>query len=310
MDNNLVSQSNDLVTASYIMSVSEKELLLACISKIDSRTNRPDRVTKQTTFIISIEIMKDLFYKDTNRDNAYRDLKKSADRLFDREVTIKLEGNKKLRTRFVSSVLFDPDESQITVTFAEEILPYLTELSVNFTKYKLHEVAELSSSHSIRLYELIVMWINQYQYSKELDLGEFKDIMGVQSKYKQFGQLRQFVIDKAIEDINEKTNYSVSVSYKKIRRSYVSLTLKFHKKTLDKLTNKDGTLSLSAIQSIVDSVQFMNDYNDHPSISYEGKQHIDVFKREMVYIIQREPESFNKPNKKLESYLPKIKQGD
>ena len=310
MDNNLVSQSNDLVTASYIMSVSEKELLLACISKIDSRTNRPDRVTKQTTFIISIEIMKDLFYKDTNRDNAYRDLKKSADRLFDREVTIKLEGNKKLRTRFVSSVLFDPDESQITVTFAEEILPYLTELSVNFTKYKLHEVAELSSSHSIRLYELIVMWINQYQYSKELDLGEFKDIMGVQSKYKQFGQLRQFVIDKAIEDINEKTNYSVSVSYKKIRRSYVSLTLKFHKKTLDKLTNKDGTLSPSAIQSIVDSVQFMNDYNDHPSISYEGKQHIDVFKREMVYIIQREPESFNKPNKKLESYLPKIKQGD
>lgn len=310
MDNNLVSQSNDLVTASYIMSVSEKELLLACISKIDSRTNRPDRVTKQTTFTISIETMKDLFYKDTNRDNAYRDLKKSADRLFDREVTIKLEGNKKLRTRFVSSVLFDPDESQITVTFAEEILPYLTELSVNFTKYKLHEVAELSSSHSIRLYELIVMWINQYQYSKELDLGEFKDIMGVQSKYKQFGQLRQFVIDKAIEDINEKTNYSVSVSYKKIRRSYVSLTLKFHKKTLDKLTNKDGTLSPSAIQSIVDSVQFMNDYNDHPSISYEGKQHIDVFKREMVHIIQREPESFNKPNKKLESYLPKVKQGD
>ena len=309
MDNNLVSQSNDLVTASYIMSVSEKELLLACISKIDSRTNRPDRVTKQTKFTISIETIKDLFYKDTNRDNAYRDLKKSADRLFDREVTIKLEGNKKLRTRFVSSVLFDPDESQITVTFAEEILPYLTELSVNFTKYKLYEVAELSSSHSIRLYELIVMWINQYQYSKELDLGEFKDIMGVQSKYKQFGQLRQFVIDKAIEDINEKTNYSVSVSYKKIRRSYVSLTLSFHKKTLDKLTSKDGTLSPSAIQSIVDSVQFMNDYNDHPSISYEGKQHIDVFKREMVHIIQREPESFNKPNKGLESYLPNIKQG-
>jgi hypothetical protein len=56
-------------------------------------------------------------------------------------------------------------------------------------------------------------------------------------------------------------------------------------------------------------VQFMNDYNDHPSISYEGKQHVDVFKREMIHIIQREPESFNKPNKGLESYLPNIKQG-
>lgn len=309
MEDNLVTQSNELVSASYIMSVSEKELLLACISKIDSRPNRPDQVTKQTKFTISVDTMKELFYEDTNRDNAYRDLKKSADRLFDREVTIKLEDNKTLRTRFVSGVVFDPDEAQITVTFAEDILPYLTELSVNFTKYRLHEVAELSSVHAIRLYELIVMWTNQYQYSKELDLNEFKEIMGVQSKYKQFGQLRQFVIDKAIEEINEKTNYKVSVSYKKVKRSYVSLKLKFHKKILDKIANKDGSLSQDTIQAIVDNVQFMNDYNDHPSLSYDGKMNTDTFKREMFNIIQREPESFNKSNKALESYLPKVSQG-
>ncbi|MBE0443502.1 replication initiation protein [Psychrobacter sp. FME13] len=309
MEDNLVTQSNELVSASYIMSVSEKELLLACISKIDSRPNRPDQVTKQTKFTISVDTMKELFYEDTNRDNAYRDLKKSADRLFDREVTIKLEDNKTLRTRFVSGVVFDPDEAQITVTFAEDILPYLTELSVNFTKYRLHEVAELSSVHAIRLYELIVMWTNQYQYSKELDLNEFKEIMGVQSKYKQFGQLRQFVIDKAIEEINEKTNYKVSVSYKKVKRSYVSLKLKFHKKILDKIANKDGSLSQDTIQAIVDNVQFMNDYNDHPSLSYDGKMNTDTFKREMFNIIQREPESFKKSNKTLESYLPKVSQG-
>jgi len=54
-------------------------------------------------------------------------------------------------------------------------------------------------------------------------------------------------------------------------------------------------------------VQFMNDYNNHPSLSYDGKMQTDAFKREMINIIQREPESFNKPNKALESYLPKIK---
>ena len=309
MKDNLVTQSNDLVSASYIMSVSEKELLLACISKIDSRPNRPEQVTKQTKFTITVDTMKELFYKDTNKDNAYRDLKKSADRLFDREVTIKLGDNKTLRTRFVSGVLFDPDEAQITVTFAEDILPYLTELSVNFTKYRLHEVAELSSVHAIRLYELIVMWTNQYQYSKELDLNEFKEIMGVQNKYKQFGQLRERVVETAINEINEKTNYKVSVNYKKVKRSYVSLKLKFHKKILDKIANKDGSLSQDTIQAIVDNVQFMNDYNDHPSLSYDGKMNTDTFKREMFNIIQREPESFNKSNKALESYLPKVSQG-
>lgn len=309
MKDNLVTQSNDLVSASYIMSVSEKELLLACISKIDSRPNRPEQVTKQTKFTISIDTMKELFYKDTNRDNAYRDLKKSADRLFDREVTIKLDNNKTLRTRFVSGIVFDPDQAQITVTFAEDILPYLTELSVNFTKYRLHEVAELSSVHAIRLYELIIMWTNQYQYSKELDLNEFKEIMGVQNKYKQFGQLRERVIETAINEINEKTNYKVNVSYKKVRRSYVSLTLKFHKKILDKIANKDGTLSEDTIKSIVNNLQFMKDYNDHSSLSYQGKTETEAFKREMFQIIQKEPESFNKKNKGLASYLAPIKQG-
>lgn len=307
MENNLVSQSNDLVSASYVMSVGEKELLLACISKIDSRPNRENEVTKQTKFIISVDTMKNLFYKDTTRGNAYRDLKKAADRLFDREVTIRLDKNKRLRTRFVSGVLFDPDNAEITVTFAEDILPYLTELSANFTKYRLHEVAELSSVHAIRLYELIVMWTNQYQYSKVLDLHDFKEIMGVADKYKKFSQLRERVIDKAIEEINEKTNYTVSVSYKKVVRTYTSMNLKFYKKTLNKIADKDGTLSQDKIKSIVDNVQFMNDYNDHPSLSYQGKMDTPTFKREMMHIIQREPESFNKKNKSLDSYLPAIK---
>jgi hypothetical protein len=68
-------------------------------------------------------------------------------------------------------------------------------------------------------------------------------------------------------------------------------------------------LSEDKIKSIVDNVQFMNDYNDHPGLSYDGKMSTDSFKREMINLIQREPESFNKPNKALESYLPKVSQG-
>lgn len=307
MKNNLISQSNDLVTASYSMSINEKELLLACISKIDSRPDRPEQVTPKTKFIVSVDTMKELFFTEKTRDNAYRDIKNAGNRLFEREVTIKLGGNEYLRTRFVSGILFSPDKAQITVTFAEDILPYLTELSANFTKYKLYEVAEFSSAYSIRLYELIVMWINQFQYKKEFDLYEFKELMGVQGKYKQFTPLRERVIETAINEINEKTNYKVSVSYKKVSRSFVGLTLSFHKKTLDKIADKNGTLSQDKIKAIVNSVQFMNDYNDHPELSYEGKMNTDAFKREMMMIIQRQPESFNKKGKTLDTYLSKLK---
>lgn len=308
MKDNLVVKSNDLVIATYTMTTKEKELLLACISQIDSRSDTAD-ISKQTKFTVTVQEMKDLFYKGKSQDNAFRDLEQASNRLFDREVTIKLEGDKWMRTRFVSSVLFNPDSSEVTLAFAEDILPYLTQLKANFTKYKLIEITELSSIHAIRLYELIVMWVNQYQYSKQLDLDDFRYIMGVKDKYKQFGQLRERVIETAINEINENTNYKISVEYRKVKRTYVSLTLKFHKKTLAKLANRSGVLSQDTIESIVNNVQFMNDYNDHPSLSYEGKMNTDIFKREMINITQREPESFNKKNKGLEAYLPKVKQG-
>lgn len=310
MENNLVVQSNELVLATYMMTTREKELLLACISQIDSRPDAPS-ISKQTKFIITTDDMKALFYNSTTAKNVYRDLEQASNRLFEREVTIELPNDEKLRTRFVSGCHFSPNNGEVKLAFAEDILPYLTQLKANFTKYRLLEISELSSIHSIRLYELIVCWLGQYQYSKTYDLDDFKYVMGVGNKYKQFNDLKKFVVEKAINEINENTNYKVIVEYiKKSRgKGFQGLTLKFHKKTLDKLTSTDGTLSKEKIQSIVDNVQFMNDYNDHPSLSYDGKMNTDTFKREMFNIIQREPESFNKPNKTLESYLPKVSQG-
>lgn len=300
MQNNLVTQSNNLVTAAYTMTLREKELLLACVSRVDSRVDA-EVVNKQTKFTVTVQEMKDLFYKETNKDNAFRDLEKAARSLFHREVEIKLDRNKTLITRFISGALFDPDQSQITVTFAEDILPYLTQLSANFTKYRLIEISELSSIHAIRLYELIICWIGQWQYSKTLDLDDFRYVMGVSGKYKQFGQLREYVIDKAIEEINNNTEYKVSVEYKKVRRSFVTLTLSFHKKSLAKLEDKKGKISEDMLSAIVRSKKFEADYNNYHRLSGEGKRDRDTFRNEMKDFITMYPEDFEK--KPLENYL-------
>lgn len=308
MQNNLVYQSNDLITAAYMMTIREKELLLACISQIDSRPDAPS-ISEQTKFIVTADQMKALFYHDGNVQNIYRDIEQATNRLYDREVVIALEDNKTLKTRFVSGVIYDPKKHQVQLSFAEYILPYLTQLRANFTKYKLIEVSQLSSIHAIRLYELIVCWVGQYQYSKSFELDDFKYVMGVAGKYKQFGQLKTFVIDKAMEEINESTNYKVTAEYEKKSKGkgFRAVNFKFHRKVLSKLEDKDGGLSQDKIKSIVNNIQFMNDYNDHPGLSYQGKMNTDVFKSEMMLLIQKDPESFNKKNKQLESYLPAIK---
>lgn len=308
MDNNLVVQSNDLVQATYTMTTTEKELLLTCISRIDSRPDAPS-ITKQTKFTVTLQEIIDIFYRESNKKNAFRDMEIACNNLFEREVIIALDDGE-LRTRFISGVKLSKTEENVTLTFAEDILPYLTQLKANFTKYKLLEISELSSIHAIRLYELIICWLGQFRYSKEFSLDDFRYIMGLKGKYKQFSELRKNVVDVAVKQINENTNYKVSVVYQKkaVGKGFKGLTIKFHKKILDKIADKNG-LTEEKIKAIVDNVQFMRDYNDHPSLTYQGKTDTDTFKREMMHIIQREPETFNKKNKALESYLAPVKQG-
>nr|WP_181717902.1 replication initiation protein [Psychrobacter sp.]QJS05856.1 replication protein [Psychrobacter sp.] len=302
MKNNLVAKSNDLIIASYELTRNEQRLLLACISQINSQPNASE-ITMQDEFVVTTEQMKQL-YKDSSKDNVYRDLNVVANNLFEREVKIALPDNEMLRTRFVSSVLFQPEKSQITVTFAQKILPYLTQLKKNFTRYRLADTVELTSIYAIRLYEMVVCWQGQNRWSETVDLGEFRYMMGCVGKYKQFGQLRQSVIEKAVEQINENTAYHVSVKYRKIKHTYKSVTFSFYKKGAISLTDDKGALSLDKIRRIVRSAQFTADYNDHQLLSVEAKDSNEAFWAKAEQLIAESPKEFSK--RPFDDYL-KIK---
>ena len=83
MENNLVVQSNDLVLATYSMTTKEKELLLTCISQIDSRPDAPN-ISKQTKFTITADEIKKLFYRDSNAKNIYRDIEQASNTIVHR----------------------------------------------------------------------------------------------------------------------------------------------------------------------------------------------------------------------------------
>lgn len=302
MKNNLVAKSNDLIVASYELTRNEQRLLLACISQINSQPNASE-ITMQDEFVVTTEQMKQL-YKDSSKDNVYRDLNVVANNLFEREVKIALPDNEMLRTRFVSSVLFQPEKSQITVTFAQKILPYLTQLKKNFTRYRLADTVELTSIYAIRLYEMVVCWQGQNRWSETVDLGEFRYMMGCVGKYKQFGQLRQSVIEKAVEQINENTAYNVSVKYRKIKHTYKSVTFSFYKKGAISLTDDKGALSLDKIRRIVRSAQFTADYNDHQLLSVEARDSNEAFWAKAEQLIAESPKEFSK--RPFDDYL-KIK---
>ena len=90
MKDNLVVQHNDLVTASYAMTRHEQNLLLSCISQIDSRK----RLDEGQVFTLTVEQARDLFYNGNDQYNAYRDLKTASERLFERKIRLQLDNGK------------------------------------------------------------------------------------------------------------------------------------------------------------------------------------------------------------------------
>ena len=68
MKNNIVVKKNEFLKFKYSLSLNEQRLLLACISKIDSR--KP--ILPEQEFFVTVQEMSDLFVE--KRDNVYRDL--------------------------------------------------------------------------------------------------------------------------------------------------------------------------------------------------------------------------------------------
>ena len=58
-------------------------------------------------------------------------------------------------TCWVQSVDYIDQEGRIELRFGKDILPYLTGLQREFTRYALSDVAKMTSAHAIRLYELL-----------------------------------------------------------------------------------------------------------------------------------------------------------
>lgn len=229
MENYLVVQSNDIIEASYCLSVNEQRLLLACISQVDSRKNANFDFTKGVS--LTVEQAQDLFYTEKNRQNAYYDLKTACEKIYRREVKLQSENGRFERLlRWVSSVDFDNEEMRSTLYFSREIQPYISELSNNFTEYRIRNIVQLSSKYAIRIYEIIVSWYGQNCSYKEIEITEFRELLDLGKKYKQHGELNRYVVKPALREINDYTDFEMEVSFKKRGRSFRWIQLRFNRK--------------------------------------------------------------------------------
>ena len=223
MKNNIVVKKNEFLKFKYSLSLNEQRLLLACISKIDSR--KP--ILPEQEFFVTVQEMSDLF--DEKRDNVYRDLKIVCKKLRSAFITT-TDREKDKEINWVSTVTYWKDESRVSIVFNSAVLPYLSSITEKFFKYRLADVKDFQSVYSLRFYELLHQFQPNGSGSQEIEVDELRALLNLEDKYATFGELKRSVIDKAITEINQYSNLTVSYGERKRARKVVAIQFAFETK--------------------------------------------------------------------------------
>ena len=125
------------------------------------------------------------------------------------------------------------------------MIPYLSQLSKEFTQYKLKHVARFESVYSIRLYELLVQW-NTFG-EREIEVEWLKRQFQVEKKYDRVVDLKKRVIDPAVDEINQHSNFWVKYGQRKSGRTITHFQFQFGPKDKVNFTERKRILMTKSI---------------------------------------------------------------
>lgn len=188
-------QHNALVNAEFNLNTTETRLFMAMLTRLSAQDG---------SFLKCQVIVRDIM---DHASNNYSHVRKMLDGFASRKLrieTLSPEGHRpRQRTYkvipFLAYAEYKEGAGQIEARFNDELLPYLLELSGNFTKAQLAELLKLKGASSFRIYWLL----REYDSfgKRVIALSELKAILGLTQEYDRFNNFRLRVLDKAQEEL-------------------------------------------------------------------------------------------------------------
>ncbi|MCC4370549.1 RepB family plasmid replication initiator protein [Limosilactobacillus reuteri] len=251
----IVVQHNDLIKAVAEMDRMPLKLFEIIVGSYDDRKRENTvRIKKQVIYTL-------LDVKASNRAtrlrNTIRDLHRHATFHFEHT-----EDDGTVTEHSIAPIqefTWNSARDYVEVVFAPALLPYISLLQNNFTKYKLTDVAGLNSKHAITLYKLLAMNYNQAQYyqnhpeklrSQEqitkyanpiFSVKDLRHITSTEEKYKgRFSSFERIVLKAPIQEINSHTDFSITYEKLKHGRSITAIQFHIEKNNITASENSGG----------------------------------------------------------------------
>ena len=240
--NGVVSTSNRLIRPIELSSNEYKALLYAmAVANYGEKNNQDREITEQTYIYLHKDDLGELLGLDKKNsinvaiDRIYKEL---SSRVAHFVIEEPLDASKR-KVKKVHSVVpiirelrwEDDAKNALQIRFTSEVLPYFTRLaSGNFTTYQLKDLFALDSVTSMSLYSYFIKnefkYSNQESYEVELSLENIKALTDIgEKKYDRWVDFRRYVLDKIVEEINDRT--SLKLEYDTIKKGRPIVGVRF-----------------------------------------------------------------------------------
>jgi len=223
--NELVVKSNRLVEASYRLSLVEQRVVLLAI--VEARRTQKGLSAED---FVTIAAMDYAAIYDVPLNKAYEQIKEAALTLYERGFVLydthpESGMPRVIKARWVSAISYVDGAGAVQLRFSAEVVPYITRLEAEFTRYKLEKVAHMSSAYAIRLYELLMQWGSVGK--REVELEWLKKTLVVDENYGRLDNFKKRVLDVALKQINEHSDLTASYAQRKTGRAVTHLIFTF-----------------------------------------------------------------------------------
>lgn len=204
-----LKQSNSLVVARYRLSKYEQRMIIAICSQLNKNADEFETVRVRA---------KDLadFCKFKGED-AYRKVHSTILKLMSRTLQIQKNDGKWYITHWLQSAEHI-DGGLIEYCIDQRLKPELLQLKSAYLSTSAEPLMNFKRDYAARLYFILKKLVRLREYTYDLDF--FRDRFQLGKTYQKISNLKNWVLEPALKEINEKSDISVWHEYIKEGRSY------------------------------------------------------------------------------------------
>ena len=224
-ESRLVVKDNSLIDASFNLSLVEQRIMLMAI--VEAR--ELPKLTFDTPVKVSVKSYIDQFKVASS--TAYESLQDAVDTLFERQFSYyDPVMDERFKERWIYKASYIDDKGHVVMFFTPTVISMISRLYKNFTQYLIDEVSDFKSKYSVRLYELLIKY-KELGSSKKYTIDELRSLLGVENtEYKTMSLFKVNVLDKAVKEINAKTDIQIKYDQFKEGRAISHILFKLSKK--------------------------------------------------------------------------------